>query len=143
MGVYTLAINNAQGKLLAVLFSVLAIVWGIAERRPAMVLSALMLAVGMELPLLTAFGVYFIGQHSFNGWTHLKKGFKTDNLSLFKVAFPFTLGAFLLFAMILLGMEKGWLNAFHNHEVTLFFVFISCISFPHVLAMHGFYRKQA
>ena len=143
MGTHTLPLNSAQGKLLAILLSLSALVWGIAERRPAMVLSALMLAIGIELPLLTAFGLYFIGQHSLNGWSHLKKGFKTDNLTLFKKALPFTFGAFLLFTITLICMERGWLDAFNQQKMALFFVFISCISFPHVLSMHVFYRKHA
>jgi lycopene beta-cyclase len=141
MKVLLLPLTDAQGKLAASLIVLAVVVWGLWERRPAMLLSVCMLAVGIQLPLLTAFGLYFIGQHSFNGWSHLKKGFQTDDLSLFKKAFPFTAGAFLLFGALLYCLEIGFLPAFNKHWVTAFFVFISCISFPHVIAMHGFYRK--
>lgn len=141
MNVLLLPLSDAQGKLAAALFALAVLLWGIWERRPAMLLSVCMLAVGIQLPLLTSFGLYFIGQHSVIGWSHLKQGFKTDDLSLFKKAFPFTAGSLLLFAALLYCMETGFLPAFNKHWVTAFFVFISCISFPHVIAMHEFYRK--
>jgi hypothetical protein len=43
---------------------------------------------------------------------------------------------------MLFSLERGWLTAFNGNWITAFFVFISCISFPHVIAMHGFYRKH-
>jgi len=48
----------------------------------------------------------------------------------------------LIFLFSLAGVKAGWFGAFNGHAVTLFFVFISCISFPHVIAMHGFYRGR-
>lgn len=142
MGVLLLPFNNAQGKLIAALITLMVIVWAIWERRPAMLLSACMLAVGIQLPLITSFGLYFIGQHSINGWSHLKHGLKTDDKALFLKAFPFTAGAFLLFGALLYCLETGILPAFNKDWVTTFFVFISCISFPHVIAMNGFYQRH-
>jgi Brp/Blh family beta-carotene 15,15'-monooxygenase len=141
MNVLLLPVSDVQGKLVAAIIVLATLVAGFLERRPAMLLSVCMLAVGIQLPLLTAFGLYFIGQHSVNGWSHLKQGLKTDNLSLFRKAFPFTAGAFVLFGTLLYCLESGFLNAFNKHWVTASFVFISCISFPHVISMHGFYRK--
>jgi Brp/Blh family beta-carotene 15,15'-monooxygenase len=142
MGVLLLALNPATEKTVPWLLILFASGWGFVERRPAMVLSVLLLAVSMALPLLTSFGLYFIGQHSLNTWGHLKKGLQADSLSLYRKALPFTLGALLLFLFSLAGVKAGWFGAFNGHAVTLFFVFISCISFPHVIAMHGFYRGR-
>jgi lycopene beta-cyclase len=141
MGVIQIGMNPMLLQQLPLLFILTAAIWGIAERRPAMVLSALMLGVCLKLPLITSFGLYFLGQHSLNTWGHLKKGFQADSLSLFTKALPFTVGALLLFFAALAGLKAGWFEAFNGHAVTVFFVFISCISFPHVIAMHGFYRE--
>jgi hypothetical protein len=117
-----------------------AAVWAIFSRCAAWMLSACMLAVGTQLPLPAAFGLYFLGQHSLNGWFHLRKGLNAGNASLFKKAFPFTAGAFLLLGALLYCMEDGLLTAFQESWLTGFFIFISCISLPHVIAMHRFYE---
>jgi len=141
MGVHLIPFSETEGKFASLSLVILAFSWGIWERHPAMLLSCAMLAVGIQLPLITSFGLYFIGQHSLNGWSHLKKGLKTDNTSLFLKALPFTAGAFLLFGFMLFCLENGILVAFNGQLIAAFFVFISCISFPHVLAMHRFYNK--
>ncbi len=142
MGVFLPGLNPVAEKTIPWLLIFFTSCWGIAERRPAMVLSALLLAVSIPLPLLTSFGLYFIGQHSLNTWDHLKKGFQADSFSLYRKALPFTAGALLIFLLSLAGLNAGWFEAFNGHAVTVFFVFISCISFPHVIAMHGFYRGK-
>lgn len=141
MGIALLALSAEAARAVSVLLVCLALAWGCWEGKRAMVLSGCMLAVGIGLPLVTAFALYFIGQHSVQGWAHLKQGLHTDNLGLFKKAFPFTAGALLLVGALFYGMETGFLNAFDGHWLTAFFVFISCISFPHVLAMNRFYGK--
>jgi lycopene beta-cyclase len=142
MNVLLLSVNAEQGKIVSVLLILFTLIWGFWERRLAMVLSSCMLLVGSQLPLISAFGLYFIGQHSLNGWSHLKQGMNITNKSLFWKAFPFTIGAFMLFAVMLYCLKKGWLIGFNSHWITAFFVFISCISFPHVIAMHRFYKKN-
>ncbi|MFZ4544621.1 MAG: beta-carotene 15,15'-dioxygenase, Brp/Blh family [Saprospiraceae bacterium] len=141
MSVFALPISEAGGKTISMLLILFYFIWGFRERKAAMLLSCCMLAISIQLPLLTSFGLYFIGQHSINGWSHLKRGLNTDNISLFIKALPFTAGAFLLFAFLIYSMITGWLVAFNSQIVTAFFVFISCISFPHVITMNGFYQK--
>jgi Brp/Blh family beta-carotene 15,15'-monooxygenase len=143
MGVFQISMDPQLLQLLPIGLLLSAAGWGFAERRPAMVLSALMLALCIKLPLITSFGLYFIGQHSLNTWGHLKKGFQADSLLLFRKALPFTAGAFTIFLFSLAALNAGWFEAFNGHAVTAFFVFISCISFPHVIAMHGFYRARS
>ena len=142
MNTLLIPLNDLQGKTAGIVLALVAIFWAFRERSPAMLLSACMLAVCIQLPLITSFGLYFLGQHSLNGWSHLKQGLKTNNTALFMKAIPFTAGAFLLFAVMLYCLEKEWLNAFKGHWITAFFVFISCISFPHVIEMHQFYKKS-
>jgi Brp/Blh family beta-carotene 15,15'-monooxygenase len=117
-----------------------ALAWTVAERRSAMLLSVLMLAGSIGLPLITSFGLYFIGQHSLNGWRHLTKGMKTSNFALYLKALPFTLAALIFFAVIYFAHNHVLLE-YKENWFTLFFVFISCISFPHVVAMNKFYRN--
>ena len=142
MNTYPIPLTEVIGSTTALVLALLSACWGIFERRPAIILSASVLGLSIQLPLLTAFGLYFIGQHSLNGWAHLKKGLNTNSKSLFLHALPFTGGALLLFGALLIGIERGWLNAFNHHITTAFFIFISCISFPHVLAMSHFYNNK-
>jgi lycopene beta-cyclase len=141
MGVFLIQLDNNIGILISRLLIFIALVWGLLEKKTTIIISCAMLAVGTQLSLITAFGLYFIGQHSLNSWLHLKIGLNTNNIKLFSKALPFNIGAFLLFATLLFCLENKWLNAFNGKEVTAFFVFISCISFPHVIAMHKFYQK--
>jgi hypothetical protein len=54
-----------------------------------------LLLLGIKTPLILAFGLYFIFQHSLNAWGHLKHGLnlKMDGFTLYKKALPFTLSA--------------------------------------------------
>ena len=94
----------------------------------------LFLFVSQWVPLVLAFGVYFIFHHSYNGWTHLKSALGQSNMNLFKSALPFNLGAFALFLFFFLNPAASL-----ETNVSFFFVFISCISFPHIFCMHRFY----
>lgn len=139
MGISIAKPANNQGEMASIILAFLAMFWGFWENRPAMLLSACVLAIGTQLPLVSAFGLYFIGQHSINGWTHLKKGLNTNDVSLYKKAFPFTIAAFIMFAIAYGFVENNLLLNFSTNWETVFFVFISCISFPHVVAMTRFY----
>jgi lycopene beta-cyclase len=100
----------------------------------------LILFIGLFLPLIAAFSLYFVCQHSFNAWQDLKKGLSLNSIQLYKKAWPYLLGAFAVFMSILgfnsvqdLLLKNIWSN---------FFIFLSCISLPHVFFMHGYYRGQ-
>jgi lycopene beta-cyclase len=142
MNTLEIPIHNILGKQISVSLAFVGIVWALFEKRWMMLLSSLMLLVSIELPLLTSFGLYFIGQHSMNGWSHLKQGMKINNSQLYLKALPFTLGALLLFAAFIFLLSNNYLDSFNGNLITIFFVFISCISFPHVMAMNKFYKKK-
>jgi lycopene beta-cyclase len=142
MGISILQPTDYQGETLSLTVALLAILWGFWEKHPAMVLSACVLAIGTQLPLISAFGLYFIGQHSINGWAHLKKGLKINDVSLYLKALPFTIAAFFMFLIAYYFAEKNWLSTLNTSWETIFFVFISCISFPHVMAMTRFYNRN-
>lgn len=142
MNALKIPFDNIMGKQISVLLSLVGITWAIFEKRWMMLISSLMLLVSIELPLITSFGLYFIGQHSMNGWSHLKQGIKVNNTSLYLKALPFTIGALVLFAAFIFLLRNDYLSAFNENLITIFFVFISCISFPHVMAMNRFYNSR-
>ncbi len=141
MGVELFQINEKTGKAISISLTFLAFILGFWERKLAMILSCVFLAISIQLPLITSFGLYFIGQHSLNGWTHLKKGLNVNNTSLYLKALPFTLGAYLLFFTLYFFIESSLLVEFESQIIIAFFIFISCISFPHVLTMNVFYKN--
>jgi hypothetical protein len=77
-----------------------------------------------------------------NGWSHLKQGMKVNNTALYMKALPFTISALVLFAAFIFLLSNNYLSNFNENLITIFFVFISCISFPHVMAMNSFYKKR-
>jgi len=136
----SIPLTASDGKLFSWLLAAIAFLWGLSEKKINMTLSALMLFCSIFLPLLTAFGLYFIGQHSFNGWIHLNKGMKTNGFKLYLKALPFTLAAVVFFLLMYL-IQNNFLFTIKSNWLAVFFVFISCISFPHVAAMNKFYRR--
>jgi lycopene beta-cyclase len=98
-----------------------------------------LLVLGIPTPLIIAFGLYFILQHSDNAWKHLMHGLHMNSIGLYRKAFVYTLCAFLVFGLIILNAEK--FDSFHALWLQ-FFIFIACISLPHFIIMHLFYKKR-
>ena len=95
------------------------------------------LALSYYIPLILAFSIYFIFHHSYRGWTHLRDSLDETNWGLYKIALPFNLGAVILFLIVFLQIDQNW-----TENIAMFFIFISCISLPHILCMHFFYKKE-
>jgi Brp/Blh family beta-carotene 15,15'-monooxygenase len=128
---------------------------GVVRQKSALVWTSLWLMIASQVPLMHAFGLYFIGQHSRTGWQDLKSGLQLNSRTLWKAALPFHAGAWLLLglfyalpgipsgfireaqALAPLAIPQGWQG--FGAEGT-FFVFLACLSFPHVVTMHRFYR---
>ena len=87
--------------------------------------------------LIFAFGLYFIFHHSRLGWLHLRKSLAISNLKMYVLALPFNIGAVALFYLFFTNFELSL-----NQNIAYFFIFLSCISFPHVLSMGVFYREK-
>jgi beta-carotene 15,15'-dioxygenase len=99
----------------------------------------LVLLAGIQTPLILAFSLYFIFQHSCNAWTHICNGIKLNSLSLYKKALPYLLGSIAILLLILL---MDFQNIYDSKNVIASgFMFISCISFPHFVVMHLFYQS--
>lgn len=99
-----------------------------------------LLLIGVNIPLELSFGLYFIMQHSTNAWKHLKKGLRVNSILLYKKSFPYSIGAFLicgLFMFRTFGLDS------HNFLWMQFFIFIACISLPHFIIMHLFYKNKS
>ncbi|MDG1756786.1 MAG: beta-carotene 15,15'-dioxygenase, Brp/Blh family [Bacteroidia bacterium] len=113
----------------------LGIIMGFIQRSTAMIATSLFLLLTTQLTLIHAFGTYFIYNHSLLGWNHLRNHFQVNSLQLWKKASLFSFGSYALF--LFLYWYFG--NDFGNYIGT-FFVFLSAISFPHVLRMNNFYN---
>ncbi|MDR9373488.1 MAG: Brp/Blh family beta-carotene 15,15'-dioxygenase [Schleiferiaceae bacterium] len=123
----TLAWGAAGGGLLLALY--------LREKRLAGLTALLVLGYG--LPLLMAFGLYFIGQHSVQGWLDLHRSLRRSHRALLREAAPYTLGAWLGLAGALY-----WSGGALAQYTAALFVFISCVSLPHVVLMAAFYRGR-
>ena len=98
-----------------------------------------LLVIGINVPLILAFGLYFIFQHSANAWEHLKIRLNLNSIQLYKKSLFYTIGALIIFLLI----------SFYSNEIqnlnglwAIFFMFIACISFPHFMLMHVFYNAK-
>lgn len=99
----------------------------------------LFLATSWFLPLLTAFGLYFVFIHSVTAWNDIRLGLGRPHGALFRMALPYTLVALVMLALFLLIKDASWRL---QPSVAWFFIFLSCISAPHILLMHLFYADQ-
>jgi lycopene beta-cyclase len=110
-------------------------------KKTNMLLLLLILLIGTLLPLYLGFAIFFIIQHSGNSWQHLKKKLTYNNLGLYKKALPFSLGAFLLLGLNYLNDTESLIST--PSILSYFFIFLACISLPHVVLMHLFYKEEA
>jgi Brp/Blh family beta-carotene 15,15'-monooxygenase len=126
-------------------FAVLSFVYILSQiqlrKKQSYVALIFILLIGLKLPLIVAFALYFIFQHSYNAWRHLQVGLSMSSVSLYKKALPYTIGALLVFVILLL---PGKIKLDSSEGVIgYFFIFLACISLPHFLIMHIFYRNAA
>jgi beta-carotene 15,15'-dioxygenase len=106
-------------------------------KKSSYIATLLLLLLGTQVPLIFAFALYFICQHSYNAWGHIKFRLSIDSISLYKKALPYTLGSLLIFMAFLYGSVE--ILNFKN-LLAHFFIFLACISLPHFLLMHLFYK---
>jgi Brp/Blh family beta-carotene 15,15'-monooxygenase len=95
------------------------------------------LGLTATIPLATAFGIYFVLQHSLSGWNHLKLSHKWTNTEMWMKALPFTIGAVVLFLLVF-RFDKNSLLAWSSY----FLVFLSAISLPHIYFMSKLYKDR-
>ncbi len=84
----------------------------------------ILLVLLTQLPLLVAFGAYFVFQHSFNGWRQLSEELHLTSVNLWVRSLPFTFGGIALFLV--------YYFFFDGKEWGQFFIFAAALSLPHV-----------
>ena len=109
------------------------------KQRLKTMLLIVVLLLGALLPLLLAFGIYFIVVHSFSGWSDIKNRLKVNQLTMLKYSAPFSFGAFMFFAVFLFFINQNSSNI--QLYVSAFFIALASISAPHVWMMSKFYRE--
>ena len=102
-------------------------------RNRAMGASILALLVLAAVPLIPAFAIFFVFQHSLYGWITLKNVLAKPSFILWFKALPFTLGAILLFTVVGIFAPVTWGQVF---------VFLAALSFPHVVLMTRLYYNR-
>ena len=89
-----------------------------------------------NLPLLYAFFIFFIFRHSANAWSHLQSKLRTSGTNLFIESLPFSIGAWVFLSI--------WLYNWPIEQIaSWFFVFLSCVTIPHIFCMTYLYNKPA
>lgn len=93
------------------------------------------------LPLFISFSLYFIGQHSITGWNDIKKHLNISNRQMWLHALPFHAAAWIFFLCFVIIFSSTHFIQEQNLW-SIFFVFISGISFPHVIFMNYVYMRK-
>ena len=112
------------------------------QNRASMACTAVWLTMSAGLPLMLAFGLYFIGQHSFTSWNQICSHLNLSQKKVWIHSLPFHAGAWIILAAFFLFWPAAYPGTNFNHW-GLFFIFIACISFPHAIAMKKVYSSQA
>lgn len=93
------------------------------------------------VPLMFAFGLYFIGQHSCSSWIQICRHLNYSQKKVWLHALPFNLMAWLMMAVFFLMWPLNQPVSTIN-PWGIFFIFIACISLPHAISMQKIYRKK-
>ncbi len=117
------------------------LIWAFYKKHFSLVLTILWLTLGSFLPLIFTFGLYFIGQHSVNGWSQIKGHLKMTNTKIWLHSLPFHAAAWLFLISYYLIQNYAYENV-PTLNWGMLFIFISCISLPHSIAMHFLYIKN-
>lgn len=116
------------------------LLWFLLKGNKAAALTALWLTLSFQLPLMQAFALYFIGQHSLTGWKHVKQHLRMRDTSIWMHALPFHAGAWLLLATVYFFWPQSSAEL-SDSRWGVFFIFIACISLPHAMAMQSVYAS--
>ena len=139
LSVMSISIPNLSfdTKLVGNLILIIPLIFAIYKKKISWVLMILFFYLSSSKGLLLTFGLYFIFQHSVIGWIHLKNKLKFSHLKMYLNALPFNFGAIILFLIF-----NYFLKLDLKQAVVYSFIFLSAISFPHVICMHLFYKNK-
>lgn len=118
-------------------------IWAVVKKKSAMLVTVIWLTLSSQLPLLFAFGLYFIGQHSLTSWGHIANHLQMSHKRIWLQSLPFHAGAWslLLLFYFFWPLSGPWAVASVS-KWGVFFIFIACISFPHAVSMHAMYKSK-
>lgn len=122
-------------------------VYAILKKKKNMLLTLVWILLTSQLPLILAFGIYFIGQHSLISWKQLTNYLEMKSKAVWLKSLPFQLGAWIILVLFFLAENHSYTfssSYFMNASNTwgVFFIFISCISMPHSIYMNNIYVKN-
>ncbi len=118
------------------------VIVALITKRTSFVLTLVWLLLSSQLPLILAFGIYFVGQHSLSSWSHSSEYLKLSNKFMWMHSLPFHLGAWALLAITMV-LNTFFIQTTDAEVWGIFFIFIACISFPHVIWMHKLYSRNS
>jgi lycopene beta-cyclase len=117
------------------------IIFALYKKNPSFIITICWLTLASFLPLIISFSLYFIGQHSYSSWLQLKSHLKMDNKKIWLNSLPFHGAAWLMLAILYLIAPENESSGIQKYAGQ-FFIFIACISFPHVIYMQTVYKKK-
>jgi len=111
------------------------------KKNVSFILTIIWLLLSAYLPLIISFSLYFIGQHSITGWYDIKKYLNMSNRLIWLHSLPFHSAAWIFLSLFLLNYTST--SAIQEYDLwAVFFIFISSISFPHVIYMNYVYPTK-
>jgi beta-carotene 15,15'-dioxygenase len=117
------------------------LLFAVYKKNYSFAITIVWLIVSSKIPLLFAFGLYFIGQHSLNGWKHIQSHLKISHKKIWLHSLPFHAGAWMLLAAFFFLWPSKVADRDLNHWGS-FFIFIACISLPHAITMRVVYKQK-
>ena len=111
-----------------------------AERSRQLINALLVLGIGTQLPLLLAFGIYYILVHSATAWNDLKHGLQLSASTMIKTAAPFTLAGIVFIVAAYALFQR--IEPFQGQPVPLVIMGLAAITLPHTISMSVFYRRK-
>lgn len=135
----TIDLYQYKNSVLAITYFSLLPLWWISKKTCLFLMAILLL--GTQMPLMLAFGLYFIGSHSINAWGHIAGKLRIGPQKLYLASIPFNAGAVVIFS-VFLYLQHANAQLIQSYAAT-FFVFLACVSLPHIILMHLFYKKEA
>ncbi len=138
---FVASLNLLQYKniIIAVSSLVLMPLWWISKKTCFFLMGILLL--GTQMPLMLAFGLYFVGSHSVNAWGHIAGKLQIAPKKLYLESLPFNVGALLIFSLFFYLQQTN--AQLIQSYAAVFFIFLACLSLPHIILMHLFYKKES
>lgn len=111
------------------------------QKKGILLLYILVLMLIGFLPLIIGFAIYFLGIHSWSAWKDIQMGLKFRHSEMLKNAALYTILAVIFIVAFLIWKGSNFNEL--NQNIAWFFIALSCISTPHIILMHYFYKKTA